>query len=62
MVHRLHRPLHREGVHRLPRPARRQAGRKVHVIAEGHPVHHSKAVHTWLEENADRIELHLMPG
>ncbi|MCX5205909.1 IS630 family transposase [Streptomyces sp. NBC_00237] len=40
----------------------RQAGRKVHVIADRHPVHRSKAVRAWLQENADRIELHLMPG
>ncbi|MFE3939273.1 transposase, partial [Streptomyces goshikiensis] len=40
----------------------RQAGRKVHVIVDRHPVHHSKAVRTWLETNADRVELHLMPG
>jgi transposase len=40
----------------------RQAQRKVHVIADRHPVHRSKAVRTWLEENADRVELHLMPG
>ncbi|MBB5803072.1 transposase [Saccharothrix ecbatanensis] len=30
-----------------------QAGRKVHVVADRHPVHRS---------NADRVELHLMPG
>jgi transposase len=40
----------------------RQAGRKVHVIADRHPVHRSKAVRTWLNENTDRIELHLFPG
>lgn len=40
----------------------RQAGRKVHVIADRHPVHRSKAVRTWLEKNTERIELHLMPG
>jgi transposase len=39
-----------------------QARRKVHVIVDRHPVHRSKAVRTWLEENAERIELHLMPG
>jgi hypothetical protein len=39
-----------------------QAGRKVHVIADRHAVHRSKAVHTWWTENADRVELHLMPG
>jgi transposase len=40
----------------------RQAGRKVHVIADRHPVHRSKAVRTWLEANDDRVELHLMAG
>ncbi|WP_229880129.1 IS630 family transposase [Streptomyces echinoruber] len=40
----------------------RHAGRKVHVIADRHPVHRSKAVRTWLDNNADRVELHLMPG
>ncbi|MFD1325824.1 IS630 family transposase [Micromonospora sonneratiae] len=40
----------------------RQAGQKVHVIADRHPVHRSKAVHAWLTENTQRIELHLMPG
>ncbi|MBA8925045.1 transposase [Kutzneria viridogrisea] len=40
----------------------RQAGRKVYVIADRHPVHRSRVVRTWLEANTDRIELHLMPG
>ncbi len=40
----------------------RQAGRKVHVIADRHPVHRSKAVRAWLQDNADRVELHLMHG
>ncbi|SHN30709.1 DDE superfamily endonuclease [Streptomyces yunnanensis] len=40
----------------------RQAARKVHVIADRHPVHRSKTVRTWLETNTDRIELHLMRG
>jgi transposase len=39
-----------------------QARRKVHVIVDRHPVHRSKAVKEWLAENAERIELHLMPG
>ncbi|WP_376738575.1 IS630 family transposase [Streptomyces noursei] len=39
----------------------RQAGRKVHVIADRHPVHRSKAVTAWLKANTERIELHLMP-
>jgi hypothetical protein len=40
----------------------RHAGRKVHVIADRHPVHRAKAVRTWLRDNTDRVELHLMPG
>ncbi|MFB9306583.1 transposase [Kibdelosporangium philippinense] len=40
----------------------RQAGRKVHVIADGHSVHRGRAVRAWPRANADRIELHLMPG
>ncbi|GAB3002788.1 hypothetical protein GCM10027184_69600 [Saccharothrix stipae] len=40
----------------------RQADRKVHVIADRHPVHRSKAVRAWLQDNTDRVELHLMPG
>ena len=46
---------------RLDRLAR-QAGRKVHVIVDRHPVHRSKAVRTWLQTNNERVELHLMPG
>ncbi len=38
------------------------ARRKVHVIFDRHPVHRSKAVLAWLTENADHIELHLIPG
>ncbi|GGZ92369.1 hypothetical protein GCM10010389_33770 [Streptomyces echinoruber] len=40
----------------------RQAGRKVHVIADRHPVHRGKSVTTWLAANRERVELHLMPG
>lgn len=40
----------------------RQAGRKVHVVADRHPVRRSKAVRAWLKTNADRVELHLRPG
>jgi hypothetical protein len=40
----------------------RQADRRVHVIADRHPVHRSKAVRTWPQDNADRVEPHLMPG
>ncbi|MDH6127270.1 hypothetical protein P3T39_004245 [Kitasatospora sp. GP82] len=45
----------------LDRPAV-QAGRKVHVIANRHPVHCCKAVKQWLADNADHIQLHLMSG
>ena len=40
----------------------RQAGRKVHVIADRHPVHRSSAVRAWLAENTTRVEMHLMPA
>ncbi|MGX8910267.1 transposase [Streptomyces netropsis] len=32
------------------------------MIVDRHPAHRSKAVRAWLEKNAERIELHLMPG
>ncbi|MFD1832111.1 transposase [Streptomyces desertarenae] len=37
-------------------------GRRIRPVGVRHPVHRSKAVRAWLEANADRIELHLMPG
>jgi transposase len=40
----------------------RQAGHKVHVIADRHPVHRGRAVRAWLAANTERVELHLMPG
>ncbi|MFI5987638.1 IS630 family transposase [Streptomyces sp. NPDC051555] len=47
---------------RFPDRLARQAGRKVNVIADRHPVHRSKKVTAWLTGNSDRVELHLMPG
>ncbi|MCH0571921.1 transposase [Streptomyces sp. MUM 136J] len=62
MVHRLPRQVHLTLFCAfLDRPAR-HTGRKVHVIADRHPVHRSKTVRAWLAENAERVELHLMPG
>ncbi|WP_424923961.1 IS630 family transposase [Actinophytocola oryzae] len=40
----------------------RQAGRKVHVIVDRHPVHRSKNVRDWLNQHSGRVELHLMPS
>ncbi|WP_369392400.1 transposase [Streptomyces sp. CG1] len=40
----------------------RHAGLKVHVIADPYPVHRSPAVRARLAENAERVELHLLPG
>jgi transposase len=37
-------------------------GRKVHLIVDGHPVHHAKLVSAWVERHAERIELHFLPG
>jgi transposase len=41
---------------------RRDCGRKVHLIVDGHPVHRAKAVSAWVGRHADRIELHFLPG
>lgn len=40
----------------------RQAGRKVFLIVDGHPVHRARKVTAWLEKNRDRIELFFLPG
>jgi transposase len=36
--------------------------RKVHLIVDGHPVHHAKLVSAWVARHAERIELHFLPG
>ncbi len=41
---------------------RDSAGRKVHLIVDGHPVHRAKLVSAWVGRHADRIELHFLPG
>src|SRR6266516_4305337 len=38
------------------------AGRKVHLILDGHPVHHAKLVSAWIGQRPTRIELHFLPG
>jgi transposase len=40
----------------------RQAERKVFLIVDGHPVHRARKVRSWLQENAERIELFYLPG
>jgi transposase len=37
-------------------------GQKVHLIVDGHPVHHAKLVSAWLGRHAERIQLHFLPG
>jgi hypothetical protein len=37
-------------------------GRKVHLIVDGHPVHRAKLVSAWVARQAERIELHVLPG
>jgi transposase len=46
-------------LHRLVRDL---AGRKVHLILDGHPVHHAKLVSEWVAQRPTRIELHFLPG
>jgi DDE superfamily endonuclease len=38
------------------------AGRKVHLIVDGHPVHRAKLVSGWVARRPARIELHFLPG
>lgn len=40
----------------------RQAGRKVFLIVDGHPVHRARKVKAWLKVNAERVELFYLPG
>jgi transposase len=46
----------------LRRLLRDCGGRKVHLIVDGHPVHHAKLVSGWVEQRPTRIELHFLPG
>jgi transposase len=47
---------------RFLRRLTRQAGRKVFLIVDGHPVHRARKVRAWVEARADRIELFYLPG
>jgi transposase len=46
----------------LGRLLRDCGGRKVHLIVDGHPVHHAKLVSAFIGRHAERIELHFLPG
>jgi transposase len=46
----------------LGRRLRDCGGRRVHLIVDGHPVHHAKLVSAWVGRHAERIELHFLPG
>src|SRR5207247_704967 len=46
----------------LGRLLRDCGGRKVHLIVDGHPVHHAKLVSAWVGRHAERLELHFLPG
>jgi transposase len=46
----------------LRRLLRDCGGRKVHLIVDGHPVHHAKLVSAWVGRRAERIQLHVLPG
>ena len=46
----------------LRRLVRDLAGRKVHLIVDGHPVHRAKLVSGWVEQRPTRIQLHFLPG
>lgn len=38
------------------------AGRKVVLIVDGHPVHKSRMVKSWVAERNHRLEIHYLPG
>jgi transposase len=38
------------------------AGRKVHLIVDGHPVHRARLVSGWVAQRPTRIQLHFLPG
>jgi len=40
----------------------KHSGRKVFLVVDGHPVHRSRAVKTWLAERPGQIELFYLPG
>ncbi|EQD74376.1 ISXoo2 transposase, partial [mine drainage metagenome] len=40
----------------------RQARRPVYLIVDGHPVHHARAVQTWLKQPGRQIHLFFLPG
>jgi transposase len=46
----------------LRRLLRDLAGQKVHLVLDGHPVHHAKLVSGWVARRPARIELHFLPG
>ena len=46
----------------LRRLAREQAGRKVHLVVDGHPVHRAKLVSGWVARHAEQLQLHFLPG
>jgi transposase len=46
----------------LRRLLRDCGGRRVHLIVDGHPVHHARLVSAWVAGHAERIELHFLPG
>jgi transposase len=46
----------------LRRLLRDCGGRRVHLIVDGHPVHHAKLVGAWVAGHAEGIGLHVLPG
>jgi transposase len=46
----------------LRRLLRDCGGRRVHLIVDGHPVHHAKLVSAWVERHSAQIQLHFLPG
>ena len=46
----------------LQRLLKQAAGRKIHLIVDGHPAHRAKLVRDWATANSHLIELHYLPS
>jgi transposase len=46
----------------IKRLVKQNAGRKVHLIIDGHPAHRAKIVRHWVAERPELIALHFLPG
>ena len=46
----------------LGRLVKNAAGRKVHLIVDGHPAHRGRKAARWIADRAEALEVHFLPG